>query len=119
MQHSTVLMLTDSPDLLENLVHLNTEILSASNLPEAQRDARIKTLQEANDAVLENRKKDFSDRLKKLHLLRSERNSGNSGGGCSNIELPEIDGVVNGSWSAAATTNDEVGLLPFPLALGI
>ncbi|KAH0602431.1 uncharacterized protein H6S33_008770 [Morchella sextelata] len=102
MQHVSVLMLTDSPDLLENLVHLNTSILNASNLPEAQRDARIKTLQEANDAVLENRKKGFSDRLKTLHLLRSERNSSTSGGGYSNAELPELDGVVNGSGSAAA-----------------
>lgn len=122
MQHVSVLMITDSPDLLENLLHLNTTILTASNLPEAQRDARIKTLQEASDAVLENRKKGFFDRLKMLHLLRSERNSSTSGGGCSNAELPEPDGVVSGSGSGTAAAvavaaNEEVGLLPFPLAL--
>ncbi|RPB07837.1 hypothetical protein P167DRAFT_495186 [Morchella conica CCBAS932] len=105
-----------------NLLHLNTTILTASNLPEAQRDARIKTLQEASDAVLENRKKGFFDRLKMLHLLRSERNSSTSGGGCSNAELPEPDGVVSGSGSGTAAAvavaaNEEVGLLPFPLAL--
>lgn len=104
MQHVSVLMLTDSPDLLENLIHLNTSILEASKLPGAQ--ARIKMLKDITDKILEDRKKDFFSRLKRLHHLRSDRNSSNSGG-CSNAELPELDGVVNGAGPAAV--NDEVG----------
>lgn len=108
MQHVSVLMLTDSPDLLENLINLNTSILEASKLPGAQ--ARIKMLKDITDKILEDRKKDFFSRLKRLHHLRSDRNSSNSGG-CSNAELPELDGVVNGAGPAAV--NDEVGLYPF------
>lgn len=70
-------MVTDSPEFLAALQTLNCDILTsavtAGTLPSSVREQRIKVLDDAVKEVLERRKVGFSERVKRLHLLRSER----------------------------------------------
>lgn len=110
MEHISVRLVSDAPEFLKALIRLNTTILAEAvqygNISAETQESRGKELDAVVDKVLETRKVEIVERLRRLH---SERNGGMADSVEQKVPLPE---------SRRAETPEEVGVWSLFSSLG-